>query len=66
MKRIVKWSLILATSLTVIAAGTFYIYLKTLPTRAPKTVSANDLNNRQPAQTFQCASQQQFQYAYTG
>ncbi len=64
MKRIVKWSLILVTSLTVIAAGTFYIYLKTLPTRAPKTVSANDLNNRQPAQTFQCASQQQFQYAY--
>ncbi len=64
MKRVAKWSLIIATSLAAIAAGTFYIYLKTLPTRPPQTVSAKDLNNRQPAQTFQCTSQQQFQYAY--
>ncbi len=64
MKRVAKWSLIIVTSLAAIAAGTFYIYLKTLPTRPPQTVSAKDLNNRQPAQTFQCTSHQQFQYAY--
>lgn len=62
--KIIKRLLISVVVLLVVAVGGFYLYIQTLPTSAPQSVSAADLEKQQKDLTFSCNTQGDFNYAY--
>jgi hypothetical protein len=62
--KIIKRILISLVVLFGVLVGGFYLYIQTLPTSAPQSVSAADLDKKQKALNFTCNTQGEFNYAY--
>lgn len=62
--KILKYILITLVSLAALIAGTFYLYIQTLPTAPPDFINAKEINNNQPKVPFQCNQGKELNYAY--
>lgn len=51
-------------SILLIFAGSFYVYIQTLPTAPPDFVDVNEIDHNKAASIFECTNNQHFNYAY--